>query len=51
MKKLLHTDQHQRLGNLKNGAKDVMNHKWFSDIAWTDLIERKIPVNIFIHTF
>ncbi|VDN59237.1 unnamed protein product [Dracunculus medinensis] len=43
VKKLLHTDQHQRLGNLKNGAKDVMNHKWFSDIAWTDLIERKIP--------
>lgn len=42
VKKLLQRDQMKRLGNLKNGALDVMNHKWFAEISWDDVIAMKL---------
>lgn len=45
VKKLLQRDQFKRLGNLKNGAADVMNHKWFADIRWDDVAASKLMVN------
>ncbi|KHN74903.1 cAMP-dependent protein kinase catalytic subunit [Toxocara canis] len=42
VKKLLQIDCKQRLGNLKNGASDVMNHKWFTDIDWDDVLNMKL---------
>jgi len=43
VKKLLTADLGKRYGNLKNGVEDIKTHKWFKDINWDDLIEKKIP--------
>ncbi|KAI9298225.1 Pkinase-domain-containing protein [Neoconidiobolus thromboides FSU 785] len=40
IKRLLASDRSKRLGNLKNGALDVKNHKWFRDIVWEALLNR-----------
>jgi len=37
IRKLLTADITKRLGNLKNGAADIRNHKWFQDFDWTAL--------------
>eukprot|EP01132_Coremiostelium_polycephalum_P004739 gene4739-5915_t len=42
VKRLLTADRTRRLGALKDGALDVKNHKWFSDIDWNKLRDRKI---------
>lgn len=42
IKRLLAQDRSKRLGNLKNGPKDVQNHKWFKEIAWSQLLSRSI---------
>lgn len=42
VRKLLQRDQSKRLGNLKYGAMDIMNHKWFADINWDDVAEMKL---------
>nr|P49673.1 RecName: Full=cAMP-dependent protein kinase catalytic subunit; Short=PKA C [Ascaris suum]CAA49464.1 catalytic subunit of cAMP-dependent protein kinase [Ascaris suum] len=42
VKKLLQVDRTQRLGNQKDGAADVMNHKWFTDIDWDDVQNMKL---------
>jgi serine/threonine protein kinase len=42
VKHLLVADLSKRYGNLKNGANDVKNHRWFSDIDWNQLLAKKI---------
>ncbi len=34
VKHLLVSDLSKRYGNLKNGAADIKNHRWFSNIDW-----------------
>lgn len=43
VKHLLVADLTKRFGNLKGGSHDVMKHRFFSDIDWTLLYNRKIP--------
>lgn len=43
VKKLLTADLGKRYGNLKGGAADIKEHKWFATINWTDLVDKKIP--------
>eukprot|EP00421_Protoceratium_reticulatum_P017376 CAMPEP_0168380830 /NCGR_PEP_ID=MMETSP0228-20121227/12563_1 /TAXON_ID=133427 /ORGANISM="Protoceratium reticulatum, Strain CCCM 535 (=CCMP 1889)" /LENGTH=327 /DNA_ID=CAMNT_0008393909 /DNA_START=48 /DNA_END=1031 /DNA_ORIENTATION=+ len=42
VKKLLTADLGKRYGNLKNGVDDIKQHKWFKDINWNDLLQKKI---------
>jgi len=42
VKKLLTADLGKRYGNLKNGVDDIKQHKWFKDINWQTLEEKKI---------
>jgi len=42
VKKLLTADLGKRYGNLKNGVDDIKQHKWFKDLNWEDLVEKKI---------
>lgn len=42
VRKLLQIDRTIRIGNMKNGALDVMDHKWFADINWDDVINMKL---------
>jgi hypothetical protein len=34
VKHLLVADLSKRYGNLKNGANDIKNHRWFAGIDW-----------------
>jgi serine/threonine protein kinase len=43
VKKLLTADLGKRYGNLKNGVDDIKTHKWFKDINWQELLEKKLP--------
>lgn len=40
IRRLLTADLSKRLGNLKDGAADIKNHRWFEGVDW-DLVERK----------
>lgn len=40
IKRLLAADLTKRLGNLKNGARDVKAHRWFEGVDW-EAVERK----------
>mmetsp|Transcript_37014 Transcript_37014/g.80822 ORF Transcript_37014/g.80822 Transcript_37014/m.80822 type:complete len:326 (+) Transcript_37014:56-1033(+) len=42
VKKLLTADLGKRYGNLKNGVDDVKQHKWFKDVDWQALLEKKV---------
>ncbi|PVD18659.1 hypothetical protein C0Q70_21209 [Pomacea canaliculata] len=42
IKKLLVQDRTRRLGNMKNGAEDVMRHKWFKGVDWEEVITKKL---------
>jgi len=42
VKKLLTADLGKRYGNLKNGADDIKQHKWFHELSWDDLLAKKI---------
>jgi len=42
IRRLLVVNRVKRLGNLKGGAEDVKAHKWFSEIDWTDVYEKKL---------
>mmetsp|Transcript_22050 Transcript_22050/g.50380 ORF Transcript_22050/g.50380 Transcript_22050/m.50380 type:complete len:321 (+) Transcript_22050:67-1029(+) len=42
VKKLLTADLGKRYGNLKNGVADIKNHKWFKDVHWEQLLEKKL---------
>ena len=41
IRRLLTADLSKRLGNLKDGASDIKNHRWFEGVDW-DLVERKV---------
>jgi len=40
VKHLVVADLSKRYGNLKNGAGDIMNHRWFAAIEW-NLLKKK----------
>ncbi|XP_070319885.1 cAMP-dependent protein kinase catalytic subunit PRKX isoform X3 [Odocoileus virginianus] len=42
IRKLLVTDRTRRLGNMKNGAEDVKQHRWFRLVDWGAVPERKL---------
>jgi len=42
VKKLLTPDLGKRFGNLKNGANDIKEHKWFKDLNWDALLKKEI---------
>merc|ERR1712014_45563 len=42
VKKLLTAELSKRFGNPKNGVDDIKLHKWFKDITFSDLIEKKL---------
>jgi len=42
VKKLVQADLGKRIGNLKHGAKDVKQHRWFKAIAWDDLFDKAL---------
>lgn len=39
---LLKVDRTRRLGNMRNGAQDVQNHAWFSNINWEDVAGKRL---------
>lgn len=43
---LLTTDRSKRLGNLRGGAKDVMEHPWFAGVDWGSLERKEIGAPI-----
>merc|ERR1719168_385843 len=43
VKKLLTADLGKRYGNLKNGVNDIKQHKWFKDVDWNALLEKRLP--------
>jgi len=43
VKKLLTADLSKRYGNLKDGPKDILQHKWFDSIEWEKLKKCEIP--------
>lgn len=42
IKKLLVVDRTKRLGNMKNGANDVKQHRWFRLVDWDAVPQRKL---------
>lgn len=40
VKHLLVADLSKRYGNLKNGANDIKNHRWFAGIDWGQLLAK-----------
>jgi hypothetical protein len=52
VKHLLVADLSKRYGNLKNGNKlgynlgavDIKNHRWFGNLDWNLLTQKKLPV-------
>jgi len=46
IRKLLAADRTRRLGNLKGGAADIKNHKWFRGVDWEQLYQKKIVAPI-----
>ncbi|KAM3129709.1 hypothetical protein pb186bvf_018222 [Paramecium bursaria] len=42
VKHLLVADITKRFGNLKDGANDIKNHKWFEGFNWDQLMQKKI---------
>jgi protein kinase X len=42
IKKLLVQDRTKRLGNMKNGAQDVKNHRWFRNVRWDEVVNKQI---------
>jgi protein kinase A len=43
---LLTTDRTKRLGNLRGGAKDLMDHPWFQGVDWGSLERKEIGAPI-----
>ncbi|KXS11908.1 camp-dependent protein kinase catalytic subunit [Gonapodya prolifera JEL478] len=46
IKRLLTADRTKRLGNLKGGAEDVKQHKWFKNVNWVALVHKQIRAPI-----
>ncbi|KAF5282816.1 hypothetical protein FQR65_LT02813 [Abscondita terminalis] len=40
--RVLQTDLSRRYGNLKNGAADIKAHRWFREINWLNIYNRKM---------
>jgi len=40
--KLMNQNQAKRLGNMKNGVKDIIKHKWFSGFDWDGLLSKSM---------
>jgi len=43
VKKLLTADLSKRFGNLKDGPADILKHKWFSNLDFSELEAYKVP--------
>lgn len=43
VKHLLVADLTKRYGNLKGGVNDIKTHRWFAEIDWDALVDKKIP--------
>mmetsp|Transcript_71373 Transcript_71373/g.165038 ORF Transcript_71373/g.165038 Transcript_71373/m.165038 type:complete len:108 (+) Transcript_71373:1-324(+) len=43
VKKLLTADLSKRFGNLKDGANDILTHKWFSTLDFQQLEALQVP--------
>ena len=41
IRKLLERDRTRRLGCMTGGVNDIKQHRWFKQISWTDIIERR----------
>jgi hypothetical protein len=44
VKKLLTADRTKRIGNLKSGAEDIKQHKWFKGINFQEVWDLKMEV-------
>ena len=44
VKHLLRRDLSKRFGNLKNGAEDLKTHRFFEEINYQELVDRKLKV-------
>jgi len=44
VKHLLVADLSKRYGNLKRGVNDIKKHRWFKNLDWEALVEKRIPV-------
>lgn len=42
VKHLLVADLSKRFGNLKNGVNDIKNHRWFADLNWDWILQKKL---------
>ena len=42
VRKLLVHDRTKRIGNLRNGAEDVKTHKWFKELDWEEVFNKKL---------
>ncbi|KAG8331983.1 cAMP-dependent protein kinase catalytic subunit alpha-like [Homalodisca vitripennis] len=42
VKNILQVDLSRRFGNLKNGVDDIKEHKWFRQINWMAVLNRKV---------
>lgn len=42
IRKLLQTDQAQRLGSAKNGGEEIKREQWFVGVSWMDTFERRV---------
>ena len=42
IKHLLRRDLSKRFGNLKDGAKDIKDHRFFEEVDFQDLLEKKL---------
>uniref|UniRef100_A0A7S2LXX3 AGC-kinase C-terminal domain-containing protein n=1 Tax=Zooxanthella nutricula TaxID=1333877 RepID=A0A7S2LXX3_9DINO len=43
VKKLLTADLSKRFGNLKDGASDILKHKWFASLDFGELEKNSLP--------
>lgn len=41
-KHLLRRDLSKRYGNLKDGAKDIKDHRFFAELSFDDLLQKKL---------
>eukprot|EP00696_Hemimastix_kukwesjijk_P018859 gnl/Hemi2/7919_TR2732_c0_g11_i1.p1 gnl/Hemi2/7919_TR2732_c0_g11~~gnl/Hemi2/7919_TR2732_c0_g11_i1.p1 ORF type:complete len:403 (-),score=65.14 gnl/Hemi2/7919_TR2732_c0_g11_i1:211-1419(-) len=46
IKRLLQVDVTKRIGNLRLGAADIKNHKWFKELDWDALAKGTLPAPI-----
>ena len=42
LRKLLQTDQSQRLGSAKDGGDEIKLEQWFVSVSWSDVYERNV---------